>query len=331
MSRRDPPDRRANPARKVSSIVVFPGMVPRGKVWLLVLVGLGLTGFADAVTGYDLWFGPFYLLVIGFAAWMLGRWQALAVGLAVLTLIICVNGFSLYPFGTVAALWNLAMRVITILMFIGLLGHIRCCYAREWRLARTDSLTGALNRQAFFELTATSSTSADWTMFAYADLDGLKKLNDERGHAAGDDGLIAYVAHVRSVIRKHDHFARLGGDEFIIHLKVRDEASARTVAARLHREMNAIVAQVHPNLKCSVGVLILPPGNRALDREVLAADQLMYAAKEQGAGLVVATLRDVRGSQFLVEHQTSAAGLGCNPVLNSHFDCRQKRELDTAA
>ena len=299
---------------------------------MLVLTGLGLTGLADLAAGQDLWFGPFYLLAIGCAAWMLGRREAVAVGLAALALILSANGFSLYPFGTIAALWNLAMRIMSVLMFIGLLGHVRRSYAREWRLARTDPLTGALNRQAFFELADNWPASSDWIMLAYADLDGLKKLNDAHGHAAGDQGLRAYVAHVRSVIRTHDHFARLGGDEFIINLKVRDEAAAKDVAARLHREMNAIASQVHPSLSCSLGVLILPPGNRMLDREVLAADQLMYAAKEQGAGLVVATLREVHGSQFLLEHWRSDAGTtGGNPVLNGQLDRLRVQQLQSAA
>lgn len=303
----------------------------RGKAWLLVLTALLLTGLADAASGHELWFGPFYLFAIGASAWLLGRREAMGVGLGVLALVIWVNGLSLYPFGTLAAVWNLAMRVVTVAVFIGLVGHVRRSYAREWRLARTDPLTGALNRQAFFELAATSGTSNDWVVLAYADLDGLKKLNDERGHAAGDQCLKAYVAHVRSIIREHDHFARLGGDEFIIYLKVRDEASGKLVAGRLHREMNAVAAMVHPNLQCSVGALILPPGERMLDREVVAADQLMYEAKQQGGGLVVATLRDVRGSRFLLQQSISAAGVSGNRVVEDHFNRLDDPPLDTAA
>lgn len=314
----------------MSLFAADPVAVPRGKVWLLVLAALALTSLVDAATS-DLWFGPFYLLAIGSAAWLLGRREAAAIGLAALALITWVNGLSLYPFGTVAAVWNLLMRVATVLMFIGLLGHIRQSFFRQWRLARTDPLTGALNRQAFFELVAASASSSDWIMLAYADLDGLKKLNDESGHAAGDEALKAYVAHVRSIIRKHDHFARVGGDEFIIHLKVSDAASAKLVAERLHREMNAVAAKVHPELRCSVGILILPPGNRALDREVLAADQLMYEAKQQGAGLVVATLREIRGRQLLLQHWSTCARIGNNPVVHEHFKQLEPGQLDTAA
>jgi diguanylate cyclase (GGDEF)-like protein len=326
----DATDRRANQCRDLTDTVAFPGVVSRAKAWLIILPALGLTGLADAATGYDLWFGPFYLAAIGISAWMLGRWEAVGVGLAALAIIVLANGFHLYPYGTSAALWNLAMRIVTVLMFIGLLDRVRNSYAREWRLARTDPLTGALNRQAFFELAAATSISKGWTMIAYADLDGLKKFNDERGHAAGDQCLKAYVQHVRTVIRKHDHFARLGGDEFILHLRVRDEPSARAVGERLHREMNAVAEDVHPDLKCSVGVLILPPGRRMLDQEVLAADQLMYEAKSQGAGLAVATLREVRGTQYILQH-ANTDGFASNGVLNDHLNSLADRDLDAAA
>lgn len=324
-------DRRANQRRELTDTREFPGAVSREKAWLIILLALGLTGLADAATGYEMWFGPFYLGAIGLSAWTLGRWQALGVGLGALAIVLLANGLHLYPYGTSAALWNLAMRIVTVLMFIGLLDRVRSSYAREWRLARTDPLTGALNRQAFFELADATSISKGWTMIAYADLDGLKKLNDERGHAAGDQCLKAYVRHVRTAIRKHDHFARLGGDEFIIHLKVRDEASAKAVGERLHREMNAVAADVHPDLKCSVGVLILPPGPRMLDQEVRAADQLMYEAKSQGAGLAVATLREVRGTQYILQHANTEHGFAGNVVLNDHLNSLAEKDLDTAA
>lgn len=331
MRRHDSSERRYNAASTITDDVAFPGAMNRGKIWALVSSLLVVTCLADFATGRDIWFGPFYLLTIAVAAWGFGRRQALAVGFIAFTLIIWANGLDLYPLGTVAAVWNLTMRVTTVAIFIVLIDRVRNSYAREWRLARTDPLTGALNRQAFFDLADRLSSSKDWTMLAYADLDGLKKLNDLQGHAAGDQALIAYVAHVRSVIRKRDHFARFGGDEFVAHLRVRDEASARSVAERLHREMNVVAAQIAPHLKCSVGVLILPPGNRTFDREVLTADQLMYEAKQEGAGLVVATLRDIGGSQFLLHHWTRAAGVEVAPALRDPLVEHGEPRLDAAA
>lgn len=290
-----------------------------------------MTGFADAATGQDMWFGPFYLLVIGFGAWSLGWREAVGVGFACIAIALGANGLSLYPYGTVAALWNLGMRIASVLMFIALMDHARKSYAREWRLARTDPLTGALNRQAFFELAQASTVSRGWRMLVYADLDGLKQLNDKRGHTAGDQCLKAYADHVRTVTRAEDIFARIGGDEFLAYLKVRDEAAAKAVAIRLHREMNGIASQVDSALKCSVGVLILPPGKRMIDREVRVADELMYEAKQHGAGLVIATFRELRGTHYAVQHPDSYQSSANNPVLEAELRRLEISDFENAA
>jgi diguanylate cyclase (GGDEF)-like protein len=272
---------------------------------MAILLGTGLTALADIATGPEVWMGPLYLLCIALTAWSLGWREAVGLGFVSLAITGSANGFSLYPYGTVAALWNLAMRVSAVLMFIGLLSLARKSYFLEWRFARTDALTGALNRKAFFELANASTFSQDWQMLAYADLDGLKRLNDEHGHAAGDQFLKAYVAHVRSTIRKKDVFARIGGDEFLVHLRVRDEAAAMGVAIRLHREMNTIAEQGPIPLRCSIGVLILSPGSRMIDRELRIADELMYESKQRGAGLTIATAHEHCGTLSIVRHGES--------------------------
>jgi len=322
-------DRRAERGSDLPVIEAIPGMMPRGKAWLVTLAGLALTGTLDAVTSKDLWFGPFYLFAIGFSAWMLGRREALAVGFAAFAATLVVNGAHLYPFGGIAVAWNATMRVIAVLAFIAMLGRVRESYMREWRLARTDPLTGALNRQAFFELASRTQVSRTWGMLVYADLDGLKKLNDERGHAVGDQCLRDFVDGVRGAIRRQDLFARLGGDEFVIAMKVRDQAAAIAVARRLHRAMNAAAQAAEPHLRCSVGALVVPPGARTIDREVIAADELMYEAKRVGAGLSIATLRQLRGQPYLLQHQANDAAP--NPVLEEGLAALARDDLDTAA
>jgi diguanylate cyclase (GGDEF)-like protein len=212
------------------------------------------------------------------------------------------NGLNLYPYGTIAAHWNVAVRVLAVLSIIGFLRWMRRSYEREWRLARTDPLTGALNRQAFFELAGAIHHSPAWDLIAYADLDGLKRLNDQHGHIVGDRCLKAYAKHVRASIRKDDIFVRLGGDEFLIYMSMRDEAAAKAVAARLHRGMNTIAAQMDAKLGCSLGVLILPPGQRAVERELKLADELMYEAKQRGAALMAATAHERRGTFYIGRH-----------------------------
>ena len=265
----------------------------RAQAWGLVLACMDLAALGDLATGPDLWFGPVYLVVICLAAWSLGWGAGQAAGVACMALTFAINGISLYPYGSAALPANFAMRFAAAWLVVAVIAAMRRAYLREWYLARTDALTGAFNRQAFFELGAGLCAGRGWRLLVYADLDGLKAINDNRGHAAGDACLRLYASGVRKTIRRDDLFARVGGDEFVLFMTVRDEAAARLVAGRLHRRMNGIAARDGAPLRCSVGAVAVPPGERAIDDLVRLADGLMYEAKLAGAGLRIATATTV--------------------------------------
>ena len=212
----------------------------RAQAWVLVLACMDLAALGDLATGPDLWFGPVYLVVICLAAWSLGWGAGQAAGVACMALTFAINGISLYPYGSAALPANFAMRFAAASLVVAVIAAMRRAYLREWYLARTDALTVAFNRQAFFELGAGLCAGRGWRLLVYADLDGLKAINDNRGHAAGDACLRLYASGVRKTIRRDDLFARVGGDEFVLFMTVRDEAAARLVAGRLHRRMNGI-------------------------------------------------------------------------------------------
>ena len=257
----------------------------RSHAWIFILLCLDLAVLGDLVTGTRLWFGPGYLLVMSLAAWCLGWRPGFTVGLASIALTFAVNGVALYPDGAVNLLWNLAARTIAISLVIAVVAGSRRAYLREWWLARSDPLTGAFNRQAFFELGAAMAQRRSWRVLFFADLDGLKLINDEHGHGAGDAALRDYAAVVRRNIRGGDLFARVGGDEFLIFMAIRDPGSGRNIAERLHRRMNTIPLQHGGVSRCSLGVLLIPPGAYSMDSLVRQADAVMYRAKLDGASL----------------------------------------------
>lgn len=304
MGRKAFSEQRAVTQARRSSNLAFPLQLSRGRAWAIIVFGLCLTGIADFVSDQEAWFGPIYLMVIGFAAWSLGWREAVGVGLGCLAITLSINGFSLYPYGTIAAFWNMAMRILAVFMIIALLNNARMSCEREWRLARTDPLTGALNRQAFFELVDAGERLSSWALLAYVDLDGLKKMNDELGHAMGDRALKGFSDKVRRIIRKNDVFARVGGDEFVIYMLVKNEAAGRSVARRLHEALNTNKADSPAELKCSIGALLLPPGCRQIDHALRVADELMYEAKQDRSALVVATMSECDGrSLFGAKHE----------------------------
>lgn len=279
-----------------------PLAVNRVTAAIWIAIALAIFGLADVVTGDGPWFGPIYLLIIGFAAWTLGWREATAVSFVCIGISFAANGLALYPYGDAAVVWNLLLRLATVALVIAVLSRARHIFAREWKLARTDPLTGAFNRQAFFELASQWHHSPHWNLLAYADLDGLKHINDTLGHAFGDQVLQSFADAITRIIRKEDIFARLGGDEFIICMTVKDEKAAQLVAGRLHLAMNTVNTGLPAILRCSTGVLVLPPGLRSIDRDVKVADGLMYESKEQGAVLVVATGHERDGILYVAEH-----------------------------
>ena len=274
-------------ARKIPRFLKWLVTRPPAQAWIIILLGADLAALGDAITGPDVWFGPVYLLVVCAAAWCKGWRGGLATGLGCMTLTLLINGVALYPYSQAGAVLNFAARFAAIATIIAVVAGSRTVYIREWWLARTDPLTSAFNRQAFFELGEDLAGEGSWRLLIYADLDGLKQINDRQGHAAGDRAIADFALAVRAAIRQTDLFARMGGDEFVVFMRVRDRTSAGAVASRLHERMNARPGHSEPHLHCSVGALIVPPGEMKIDHLVRLADTLMYEAKQRGAGLQI--------------------------------------------
>lgn len=271
--------------------------------WIYVLLCMDAAGLIDLISGPDLWLGPVYLLVMSLATWSLGWRAGQAVGVACMALTFAINGLNLYPYGGANFAWNLCMRFLAVSLVIGVIAGMRRTYVREWWLARSDLLTGAFNRQAFFELAPRATSNQKWRLLIYADLDGLKKINDIQGHACGDACLREFGRTIRKVIRRDDLFARMGGDEFVLLFSVKDENAARAVASRLHKAMNSVPAQ-QGSVKCSVGGLLIPPGKIDVDDFVRRADKLMYEAKLRGACLELGVAYDFRAKSPDLSKQT---------------------------
>lgn len=105
--------------------------------------------------------------------------------------------------------------------------------------ARTDPLTGIANRRGLAEAIPARRGRRSFALLCL-DVDGLKALNDSRGHGAGDELLIAVAQACQRVARPSDVVARLGGDEFAIFIADADEREAMLVASRVADAIRAI-------------------------------------------------------------------------------------------
>lgn len=161
------------------------------------------------------------------------------------------------------------------------------------RQARTDALTGLLNRRAFLEeitrhVDRLEREGLPGTLI-YADLDFFKQVNDRFGHEQGDIALRATADLLRDLVRPTDLVARLGGDEFAIWMNGADQFTAAERGEWLRLNAPAALARAvagsDPPLSLSVGIACRPPGT-AEDIEALMrrADAAMYAVKQNGRG-----------------------------------------------
>ena len=222
--------------------------------------------------------------ICAFGALFVGNRFAVLLGILVAAIQIMQGHSMVLHSGPVFA----AMQFCSALAVVLMLGVARAALEVEWRFARMDLLTGALNRKAFFEAIEREREGPGVRVLIFADVDGLKRLNDRCGHEAGDEALRDFADRTRKAIRKDDIFARIGGDEFALFLAVRNLAEAEFVARRLNEVLNLDFSEGEPKLTCSLGVLALPEGSRSIDSELKQADKLMYRAKKDGVGLTMA-------------------------------------------
>jgi diguanylate cyclase (GGDEF)-like protein/PAS domain S-box-containing protein len=168
------------------------------------------------------------------------------------------------------------------------------------RLSRHDSLTGLLNRRIFDEALerqlAYSRRYGEGGAVLIIDLDRFKQINDELGHAAGDEALLHVARVLDSNLRRTDTvardadglLARLGGDEFAVLLPEADEAGAEAVALRLVEALAAsppVIEGKEVPLGLSVGAAVFDADGCPPAKELLAAaDRAMYVAKAAGGG-----------------------------------------------
>ncbi len=168
---------------------------------------------------------------------------------------------------------------------------MRCITEREhatlFHLAHHDSLTGLPNRQLFNDrlkqAVAHAARTAELLGILYIDVDRLKTINDDLGHAVGDLLLKSVADRLRAITRAEDTVARLSGDEFAVILtELRSAEDGELVARKILgalRDPHAL-EQHTVSVSGSIGIAVYPddaPNPAALLR---AADAAAYHAKQ---------------------------------------------------
>ncbi len=177
-------------------------------------------------------------------------------------------------------LFNILIIALVFITFIAIMVYL---LKKTEHMAYHDHLTGLANRKAFEKyFKGIIRRSDNKHAVIYIDLDNFKKINDNYGHALGDELLKQLGNRLKSIVRTRDKVSRIGGDEFIILLT--DISSNRDILKIVEKLESCInksfcIKDNTISINCSVGVSIYPDQGSSLSELINKADISMYHAK----------------------------------------------------
>jgi diguanylate cyclase (GGDEF)-like protein len=291
--------------------------------WPLVLIGLALVAYTVMYLGRIPDSGKYIgnvinipnVVVYGTSVWMLLKYGRVAVSrVAAVILSAAAAGMTyrawltnmryMRPWETVHAQtdprWLYSLALMAFLATCMVMCNLWYLVTELGRVlaeqARTDSLTGALNRRAMEEAalreTARSLRYGHQLCMIVLDVDNFKHLNDARGHAAGDCALQALVCQINTKLRGNDLLARTGGEEFTILLPDTSAAAGIIAAERVRQAVEALEVPFDGQpirITVSAGVAQFDPSQGGWETMMRLADSAMYEAKEHGRNAVCVT------------------------------------------
>jgi len=190
-----------------------------------------------------------------------------------------------------ALIQSLALLAGYVLMIVKGFGFLLLCKQEDDRkmlhLATVDSLTGLLNRYAFFERAQALRLRAGPMALLMLDLDHFKRINDRFGHATGDEALRLFAHTVRTTLAGRGIVGRLGGEEFALALAGTLDDALR-VAEQIRAAVTAVLLPTSDApyaVTVSIGVAALH-ATETLHAGLARADQALYDAKRAGRNRV---------------------------------------------
>jgi diguanylate cyclase (GGDEF)-like protein len=260
-------------------------------LFVLCLLLVIVVGIVDYLLGEDVSIALFYLLPIALASWFVGRRSGIFMSFASagtwVIADIMARQVYFHPF---VHFWNTLMSFGFFWTVSYTLSALKASLEHLKSMARTDPLTGMINRRYFIELADKEIRRAKRFKHpftaAYIDIDNFKEVNDRSGHDEGDKLLRSMADVMHSHIRETDIAARLGGDEFIVLLPETDHESARIFFAKMHEYLLDMVKKRRWTVTFSMGVITFVTPPVSIDDMIKHADALMYTGKHRGKDMI---------------------------------------------
>jgi diguanylate cyclase (GGDEF)-like protein len=273
-------------------LLAFGPRLPRWGLALLGPLGVALIGYALATTPGPGDAAVLYALPVFWTTFFFGRRGALSilawVGVCHAVTLLALPAADAYPGRWLDVMVSVCGVAIVVLV---LERRNEVLMERLAGEARTDPLTGLLNRRGFDEHATRELAHAgrDQRSIALAsfDIDHFKLINDHFGHVTGDRVLVHLARILASQSRAIDVAARLGGEEFAVLMPGSDQAGAHAFAERVREALAAGGGDDLPEVRVSAGITAT---REPVEVPVLLerADRALYAAKRGGRDRTVA-------------------------------------------
>jgi diguanylate cyclase (GGDEF)-like protein/putative nucleotidyltransferase with HDIG domain len=284
-------------------------LIPDGAYPWLLATGSGLIGAVVYFRGSPtMAHGLFYLWVTCYSFYFFNRAVALAeLAFAAGTYAVALHAVS-HPPAHVPELWlvTLGTMLVAGVMIAALRHRMDDMVHGLANAARTDVLTGLLNRRGFeeaFELELERARRGGHALSVLVgDLDNFKHINDRFGHHAGDLALVRTSDILERRKRRIDTVARLGGEEFALIVPDADDHAAYMLAERLRTALRDAFASEQVPITISFGVANFPTHGDTNAALLGVADDALYAAKELGRDRTVIYSREVAGILAPIDH-----------------------------
>ncbi len=264
-------------------LIDFISRLSKRRIFVTALALVAFFGFIDYITGPDLSIFILYLVPVFLGTWFVGI--TAGVFLSILSALAWSLADRIYA-SAIIPYWNLTVEVCTFLVLTYLLAVLKQSLDNEKLMARTDYLTGAVNRRHFMELAEMEMNRVQRYghpfSVVYVDVDNFKTVNDTLGHHGGDRLLRSMAETIRKDTRTTDVVARLGGDEFVILFPETGFETAQSAVVKIkNRLIDVMKAHAWP-VTFSFGLVTFLEQPSSVDQIITIADGLMYDVKKKG-------------------------------------------------
>lgn len=290
----------------------------RWKLTLETWVMIGVTAIVVWNTGrIDSPLINLYLLTIIFSALTLGKVVTLLEVALIAALYLHAAhaqlGAEVFAYRTFTGVMLNFAPFVLVAYLTSLLGaDMNIARASMRKLSETDDLTGLPNMRAFTAALERQIRKAEVTGTPFGvmmiDADGLKPINDNNGHDAGNRMILHIVAAIHRGLRASDMVARYGGDEFIVLVPDADHDTVAMVAERVRQSVANSAVDIDGtsmSVTVSIGFAVYPETASDPDGLLTRADEALYAGKRAGRDHVRAYYDTQEGSGAVLEPEES--------------------------